>query len=124
MYPSVIRSLNISPETKLGKVIGWDHPEEYLQKDLKKTYTIEMKGKEQGKVTNDQLEQYFNDNQVSISSCGVLYRTDKKSLIPSLLTKWFNERVEFRKLGRSLLKRVTMNNISILIEDNTYRRLF
>tara|TARA_B100000424_G_scaffold183940_1_gene142582 strand:+ start:209 stop:2731 length:2523 start_codon:yes stop_codon:yes gene_type:complete len=99
MYPSVIRSLNISPETKLGKVIGWD-PEEYLQKDLKKTYTIEMKGKEQGKVTNDQLEQYFNDNKVSISSCGVLYRTDKKGLIPSLLTKWFNERVEFRKLAK------------------------
>ena len=24
MYPSVIRSLNISPETKVGKVIGWN----------------------------------------------------------------------------------------------------
>ena len=24
MYPSVIRSLNISPESKIGKVVGWD----------------------------------------------------------------------------------------------------
>ena len=24
MYPSVIRSLNISPETKIGTVVGWD----------------------------------------------------------------------------------------------------
>ena len=30
MYPSVIRSLNISPETKVGKVEGWD--EEFLKK--------------------------------------------------------------------------------------------
>ena len=43
MYPSVIRSLNISPETKVGKVEGWD-AEEFLKKDLKKHihYVIEM----------------------------------------------------------------------------------
>ena len=39
MYPSVIRSLNISPETKVGKVDGWD-AEEFLKKDLVKTYTL------------------------------------------------------------------------------------
>ena len=27
-----------------------------------------------------------------------MYRTDKQGLIPALLTKWFNERVEMRKL--------------------------
>ena len=39
MYPSVIRSLNISPETKVGKIQGWD-AEKFIDKNNKKTYTI------------------------------------------------------------------------------------
>ena len=30
MYPSIIMSLNISPEMKIGKVIGWN-PEEFIK---------------------------------------------------------------------------------------------
>jgi DNA polymerase elongation subunit (family B) len=36
MYPSCIMSLNISPETKIGKIQGWK-PEEFLKKDNKKS---------------------------------------------------------------------------------------
>ena len=100
MYPSVIRSLNISPETKIGTVKGWD-AEEYLKKGHKKTYTITDKvGKEMGYMTNTELEEYFKKTKASIASNGVMYNTDKQGLIPALLTKWFNERVEFRKLVR------------------------
>ena len=36
MYPSVIMSLNISPETKIGKLKGWD-AEEFLRARQKPT---------------------------------------------------------------------------------------
>ena len=98
MYPSIIMSLNISPETKIGEIVGWN-PEEYVKK-VPKTYTVKMGGKEQGKVTHEELEKYFNDNQVSISSNGIIYKTDKKGLIPALLEQWFDTRVEFRKLAK------------------------
>ena len=98
MYPSVIRSLNISPETKIGKVTGWNE-EEFINKSKEKTYTmINKKGKEMGKMTKQELQQYFDEANVSISSNGIIYRTDKQGLIPALLEKWFNERVEMRKL--------------------------
>ena len=98
MYPSVIRSLNISPETKIGKVIGWND-EEFIKKSTEKTYTmLNKKGKEMGKMTKQELQQYFDEADVSISSNGIIYRTDKQGLIPALLEKWFNERVEMRKL--------------------------
>jgi len=98
MYPSVIRSLNISPETKVGKIIGWD-AEGFISKDNKKTYTIVDKNeKEMGKFTERELQTYFNQAEVSVASNGVMYRIDKQGLIPALLTKWFNERVEMRKL--------------------------
>ncbi len=98
MYPSAIRSLNISPETKVGKVIGWNAKE--FIKGNKKTYTVESKGKEIGKFTETELKDFLNKANSSISSNGVLYRTDKVGLIPSLLTKWFDERVEYRKLAK------------------------
>ena len=98
MYPSVIRSLNISPETKIGKVTGWND-EEFINKNTQKTYTmLNKKGKEMGKMTKPELQQYLDEANVSISSNGIIYRTDKQGLIPALLEKWFNERVEMRKL--------------------------
>ena len=57
MYPSCIMSLNISPETKIGKIVGWN-PEEFLSKN-KKTYTIEQDGKEMGKFTETELGNFF-----------------------------------------------------------------
>ena len=45
-----------------------------------------------------ELKDFFDNNKVSVSSNGVLYRSDKKGLIPALLEKWFDTRVEYRKL--------------------------
>ena len=98
MYPSIIMSLNISPETKLGKVVGWN-AEEFISK-RNKTYSIEMNGKKQGQLTETELQDYFDKNHVSISSNGILYRTDKQGLIPTLLSSWFDKRKEFRKLAK------------------------
>jgi len=95
MYPSTIMSLNISPEMKLGKIIGWD-AEEFM-KGIEKTYTIEI-GNNTKTYSNIELKRLFDDNNISISANGIMYRNDKKGLIPSLLERWFNERVEFKRL--------------------------
>ena len=96
MYPSTIMTLNISPETKLGKLIGWNAKE--FIKGVTKTYTLEVDGREKGKYSQDELKEMFDNNKVSVSSNGVMYRLDRKGLIPVLLEKWFNERVEYKAL--------------------------
>jgi DNA polymerase elongation subunit (family B) len=96
MYPSTIMTLNISPEMKIGKVNGWN-AEEFI-KGTPKTYSLEKNGKEQGHMNNEELASMFASNKVSISSNGILYRNDKKGLIPSILSKWFDERVEYKRL--------------------------
>jgi DNA polymerase elongation subunit (family B) len=98
MYPSIIMSLNISPEMKIGKVIGWD-PEEFIR-GKNKTYSIKMNGTKKGQFTETELKDFFDKNQVSISNNGILYRTDKQGLIPTLLSEWFDKRKEFRKLAK------------------------
>ena len=43
MYPSTIMTLNISPETKIGKLNGWNAKE--FIKETPKTYSLEKNGK-------------------------------------------------------------------------------
>ena len=99
MYPSCIMSLNISPETKIGKIIGWD-PEEFLNKNNRKTYMIEQDGKEMGRFTEKELSNFLDGRKIGVASNGVMYRSDKDGLLSDLLRKWFDERVEYRKLSK------------------------
>ena len=99
MYPSCIMSLNISPETKLGKIEGWN-PEEFLKKDNRKTYSLTRNDKKIGSYTETELKKMFDNEQISVATNGVMYRSDKDGLLPALLRKWFDERVEYRKLSK------------------------
>ena len=98
MYPSIIMSLNISPETKVGKIVGWD-ADDFVKGKIK-TYSIEVNGKVKDRLTTDELKEKIESETLSISTNGVLYRTEKMGLIPSLLDTWFDERVEYRKLAK------------------------
>ncbi len=99
MYPSCIMSLNISPETKLGKIQGWN-PEEFLNKQNKKTYSITQGKQSLGVFTETELKSFLSNREVSVATNGVMYRSDKDGLLPALLRKWFDERVEYRKLSK------------------------
>ena len=59
-----------------------------------------MNGKTHGTLTNDELKDFFDNTNVSISSNGILYDQSKMGLFPSILTKWFDERTEYRKLAK------------------------
>ena len=99
MYPSVIMSLNISPETKLGKLEEWS--EQDFIREVEKVYKInDDYGNEVASMSYEAFKSYVTDNKISISANGVLYRTDKTGLIPAILSKWFDERVEYRKLAK------------------------
>tara|TARA_Y100001937_G_scaffold27308_1_gene39183 strand:- start:3156 stop:5681 length:2526 start_codon:yes stop_codon:yes gene_type:complete len=104
MYPSIIMSLNISPETKVGRLEGWDS-KEFLDKDLKKTYTLWFNDKELGKHTASEIRGLLEKNKISIASNGVMYNTERPGLMPTLLDTWFNARVEFRKLAKEAADR-------------------
>ena len=98
LYPSIIMSLNISPETKIGFVRNWN-VEQHSKKEIKK-YVIE-------EVSNagytfelepDEFNSFMEDNKLSISSNGVLYDNSKMGIIPEVLDVWFKQRVEFKDL--------------------------
>ena len=97
MYPNIIISLNISPETKVGKVDNWN-VEEYVKNGLNSIYISGTP------YTPSDFKSMLSENNFSIASNGVLYKKPDESgemgTIPSILVKWFDERKNLRKLAK------------------------
>lgn len=91
LYPSVIMSINISPETKIGKIPNWD-TDAFVQKKLT---NIEFNG---SGYTSEEFWSLIKSCNYSVSSNGVVYDQNKTGCIPEILKKWFAERVEFKNL--------------------------
>lgn len=109
LYPSNIMTLNISPETIIGIVPEWglvNLMSKYKSVNITvpETLTLELRSGKTKKISKDELLQYLGDNQYSIAGNGAIYDTKHKGLIPSILEKWFEERVEFKTLMKKALK--------------------
>lgn len=91
LYPSIIMTLNISPETKMSTVNNWDY-EKYMKGELEH---LIING---DKISLNNFKDFLKESEFTISANGVLYRTDKIGCIPGILDTWFNERVKYRKL--------------------------
>jgi DNA polymerase elongation subunit (family B) len=98
LYPSIIMTLNISPETKVGKVEGWDAEENI--RGIDKTYRVVGKDGDEYSYSSQELKEVIKDSNLGIAANGVLYTQDKPGLIADILNDWFEKRVEFRKLEK------------------------
>lgn len=135
MYPNIIISLNISPETKVAVVdrieydscyvdertadlrIDYDNLSkqaksktpfsQYLDERLYKFNTklffqkkIDVYHIGSATYTHDELIKFLKQSNYSIASNGAIYNQDFVGVIPEILTNWFNERKELRKLAK------------------------
>ncbi len=94
LYPSIIMSLNISPETKVGKVENWNVGK-HSRKEIEEYHVLDGDGKV-NKIGRARFLKLMHDGQFSISSNGIMYRTDQTGMIPDILDKWFEERVVYK----------------------------
>ena len=93
LYPSAIRTLNISPETWVGKVENWN-VDDFVKGNLKEV-------KIGGEVyTFEDFKKFIKDATINISSIGALYKGDKPGVVPSILSLWFKQRKEFQALSK------------------------
>ena len=83
LYPNTIITLNISPETKVGKITN---------KSNDSTTILLTSGKEY-KLPNEKFERFVDLEKLAISKAGVLYTQKKKGVVPSLIDNLYAERV-------------------------------
>ena len=89
LYPSIIMTLNISPESKIGKIQDWD-ANKFVKGEVDTYYIGD------NSISKENLRKYLDDSKFSVASNGVLYRTDTVGCIPGILDLWFAQRVEYK----------------------------
>lgn len=139
LYPSVIRTLNMSPETIVGQVrltrtnqaiADWEckggkhtfaswwndrfnvlEMEDFYNQDIGTKLILDMESGDEFELTGKELHELIFDGRQSwcISANGTIFRTDIDGIIPGLLTRWYNE--------RKMLQGIMTNYQDI--EDNT-----
>ena len=114
LYPSIIRSLNIGIETFVGRIVNRDKYDntwtldDLNQMDPEFIITIEKltprQTTQQTNVKVGTLISIIEDNNWLISAPGVMFRTDKSSVVCEVLTDWFNKRVEYKNAMKKAYK--------------------
>ncbi len=122
LYPSVIRALNMSPETIIGQIrldrtdeqiaiweakgakytfaAWWNdrfnvlEMEDFYSNDIQNKLFLDMENGDSYELTGAELRQLIFSGQQPwcISANGTIFRTDIDGVIPGLLTRWYSER--------------------------------
>lgn len=129
LYPSVIRALNMSPETIIGQVdlsetentinafeaqakrntfaMWWNdrfcplEMENFFENNKDKKLTLRFENGDTYTVTGSELRKiiFEGGNPWAISANGTIFRYDVEGVIPGLLTRWYSERKFLKSFG-------------------------
>jgi DNA polymerase elongation subunit (family B) len=97
LYPSIIMTINISPETKIGKLKNYS-AEDHMKGKIETYSIIDDDGNEYPPLPKEKFMEFVKKSDYSIAANGVLYRRDKVGVIPEILNVWFDKRVEYKDL--------------------------
>jgi DNA polymerase elongation subunit (family B) len=87
LYPNTIITLNISPETKLGKVVQGDF-------EKGEEVTISLLNGKMYTLPFEKFKKFLVDEKVALTKAGVLYSQKTKGILPNLIDQIYKERVE------------------------------
>tara|TARA_R110001592_G_scaffold87117_4_gene257257 strand:- start:21490 stop:23997 length:2508 start_codon:yes stop_codon:yes gene_type:complete len=97
LYPSIIMSINISPETKVGKVRGYS-AEAHMRGQIQSYDITDVSGKQYPPMDNSTFLDFLDKMNLSIASNGVMYSKSQVGVIPEILNVWFDKRVDYKNL--------------------------
>lgn len=114
LYPSIIMSINIGRETLVGRIIDFNDRNNHLglndlisDTDDRKHEMEWFSNKDKfNKInwTSSKIVKLLQDYNLSISANGVIFRTDKESVLSTILSKWFDERVLYKNQMKAAYK--------------------
>jgi DNA polymerase elongation subunit (family B) len=97
LYPSIIMTINISPETKVGKVSGYS-VEAHMRNQIDKYNITDVSNKQYPPMDKATFLDFLDKMNLSVASNGVMYTKSKVGVIPEILNVWFDKRVEYKNL--------------------------
>jgi len=110
LYPSIIMTINIGKETMVGRIIDADDRNNRLglndlkRRDPNEELIVENIKRSRTKVNVSRLISMVEKNELSISANGVMFNTDRESVLSTILKKWFDERVLYKNEMKAAYK--------------------
>ena len=102
LYPSIIMSLNIGKETLVGRIIDVNDRNNRLglndlkEMDPEKEIEVENSTRKRTRIKVEKLISIIEGGNLAIAANGTFFRTDKQSVLSTILNKWFAERVQYK----------------------------
>lgn len=123
LYPSTIRALNASPDT----IIGQFHNDYVAFEEIsKKTDVMLTLIRDDGKTETHKANEWINvlkERSYALSAYGTIFNQKDMGLIPAILKRWYNDRVEYKKKAKEAkikLKKLDSNSQEYIIVNEEY----
>ena len=110
LYPSIIMTINIGKETMVGRIIDADDRNNRLGlndlkcRDYAEEVIVENIKRNRTKVSIGRIVKMIEGNNLSVSANGVMFNTDRESVLSTILKKWFDERVLYKNKMQKAFK--------------------
>ena len=87
LYPNTMISLNLSPETKVGKITHKDEEHVHITHVSGKSFTL----------THDKFLEFIKKDNIAITRAKILFSQNKKGIMPEIVDGIYQQRVEIKK---------------------------
>jgi DNA polymerase elongation subunit (family B) len=89
LYPNTIVTLNVSPETKLAKIIE--------RNAEKKTIRIKTVYGQEYELSNDDFQKFIEKEEIAISKSNILFAQKTRGIFSDIIEEIYAERVQIKK---------------------------
>lgn len=97
LYPSAMRAINISPDTIIGQFFENEHAYEAILQKSEDELTILYENEMDETMTGAEWHKHIRDSNWLLSAHGTVFDQSKEGIIPTILSSWFESRIEMQK---------------------------
>lgn len=129
LYPSAIRTVNISPETIVGQFFDNHKAYEAVMLESDESLFFKYESGEMEERPAKEWKRIFKESNYSISGYGSVFSLERQGFIPAILTDWFQQRKTYKKLAAQAkdkmktLKKGSAEYITAKHDYENYHRL-
>lgn len=98
LYPSTMRTLNLSPETIIGQFYENHLAFEEIKNETSSDITLLYENQMSETLSGKEWKEYLKSAGWIVTAAGTVITQEKMGIIPSILTRWFTDRKKYKKL--------------------------
>ena len=104
LYPSIIMSNNVSPETKVGIVRWEDNDVDMYKGEKEDKLVLELASGQKYNLTRDKLQYFIKEKDLILSANGSIFSQKHEGIFPEFIRDIFTKRVNVKKEIKRLNK--------------------